>query len=227
MSTRARHERTAGPAHDAGPYLPGRGGLPAHRRAAADCRGCPLWEHATQTVFGKGDAAAWLLLVGEQPGDREDRQGEPFVGPAGRLLRRALEEAGIDMDTAYVTNAVKHFKFTRPPGGGRRRIHQAPDLREVAACRPWLLAELRLVRPEVVVVLGATAGRALLGPSFRVTRDRGALLSLPSEGTEAGPRVVATLHPSAVLRADDREGAYAGLVADLEVAAGVLAGSGP
>jgi DNA polymerase len=223
----ARHERTGGPAHDAGPYLPGRGGLPAHRRAAADCRGCPLWEDATQTVFGKGDAAARLLLVGEQPGDQEDRQGEPFVGPAGRLLRRALDEAGIDMDTAYVTNAVKHFKFTRPPGGGRRRIHKAPDLREVAACRPWLLAELRLVRPEVVVVLGATAGRALLGPSFRVTRDRGALLSLPMEGTEPGPRVVATLHPSAVLRADDREGAYAGLVSDLEVAAEALAGGGP
>jgi DNA polymerase len=223
----ARHERTGGPAHDAGPYLPGRGGLPAHRRAAADCRGCPLWEDATQTVFGKGDAAARLLLVGEQPGDQEDRQGEPFVGPAGRLLRRALDEAGIDMDTAYVTNAVKHFKFTRPPGGGRRRIHKAPDLREVAACRPWLLAELRLVRPEVVVVLGATAGRALLGPSFRVTRDRGALLSLPMEGTAPGPRVVATLHPSAVLRADDREGAYAGLVSDLEVAAEALAGGGP
>lgn len=146
-------------AYDAEPYLPGRGGLPAHRRAAADCRGCPLHEDATRTVFGKGDESARLLLVGEQPGDQEDRQGEPFVGPAGRLLRRALEEAGIDMDTAYVTNAVKHFKFTRPPGGGTRRIHKAPDLREVAACRPWLLAELRLVRPEIVVALGATAAR--------------------------------------------------------------------
>ncbi|MFE7760864.1 UdgX family uracil-DNA binding protein [Streptomyces sp. NPDC057438] len=222
----ARHERSDDRTYDAGPYLPSRGGLPAHRRAAADCRGCPLWEDARGTVFGKGDASARLLLVGEQPGDQEDRQGEPFVGPAGRLLRRALEQAGIDMDTAYVTNAVKHFKFTRPPGGGRRRIHKAPDLREVAACRPWLLAELRLVRPEIVVVLGATAGRALLGPAFRVTKDRGALLPLPLDGGP-GPYVVATPHPSAVLRADDREGAYAGLVSDLKVAADALAKTEP
>ncbi|WP_200304889.1 UdgX family uracil-DNA binding protein [Streptomyces adelaidensis] len=209
-------------AYDAEPYLPSRGGLPAHRRAAADCRGCPLHEDATRTVFGKGDESARLLLVGEQPGDQEDRQGEPFVGPAGRLLRRALDESGIDMDTTYVTNAVKHFKFTRPAGGGKRRIHKAPDLREVAACGPWLRAELRLVRPEVVVALGATAGKALLGNSFRVTKDRGALLPMPS-GQEDGPYVVATLHPSAVLRADDREGAYAGLISDLKVAAQALA----
>jgi DNA polymerase len=221
-TTPTRDERT----YDAGPYLPSRGGLPAHRRAAADCRGCPLYEDATRTVFGKGDESARLLVVGEQPGDQEDRQGEPFVGPAGRLLRRALEEAGIDMDTAYVTNAVKHFKFTRPAGGGKRRIHKAPDLREVAACRPWLLAELRLVRPEIVVALGATAGKALLGTSFRVTKDRGALLPLPPDG-EPGPYVVATLHPSAVLRADDREGAYAGLVSDLKVAAEALARTEP
>ncbi|UUU28957.1 UdgX family uracil-DNA binding protein [Streptomyces sp. CA-210063] len=224
-------------AYDAEPYLPSRGGLSAHRRAAADCRGCPLHEGATQTVFGKGNESARLLLVGEQPGDQEDRQGEPFVGPAGRLLRRALDEAGIDMDAAYVTNAVKHFKFTLPPGGGKRRIHKAPDLHEVAACRPWLLAELRLVRPEVVVALGATAAKALLGSSFRVTKDRGALLPMPPGGSdgasEAGedqadhPYVVATLHPSAVLRADDREGAYAGLVSDLKVAAEALAKSEP
>lgn len=213
-------------AYDAEPFLPSRGGLPAHRRAAADCRGCPLYEDATQTVFGKGDGSARLLLVGEQPGDQEDRQGEPFVGPAGRLLRRALDEAGIDWDATYVTNAVKHFKFTRPPGGGKRRIHKAPDLREVAACRPWLLAELRLVRPEIVVALGATAGKALLGGSFRVTKDRGALLPLPAEEAE-GARVVATLHPSAVLRADDRDAAYAGLVSDLRVAAEALAESEP
>ncbi|EMF51914.1 MULTISPECIES: UdgX family uracil-DNA binding protein [Streptomyces] len=225
-TTHTRDIRTDARTYDAGPYLPGRGGLPAHRRAAADCRGCPLWEDTTGTVFGKGDDSARLFLVGEQPGDQEDRQGEPFVGPAGRLLRRALEEAGIDMDTAYVTNAVKHFKFTRPPGGGKRRIHKAPDLREVAACRPWLLAELRLVRPEVVVALGATAGKALLGASFRVTRDRGALLPLPPDG-EPGPQVVATLHPSAVLRADDREGAFAGLVSDLKVAAEALAKTEP
>ncbi|WP_215453801.1 MULTISPECIES: UdgX family uracil-DNA binding protein [unclassified Streptomyces] len=209
-------------AYDAEPFLPSRGGLPAHRRAAADCRGCPLYEDATQTVFGKGDGSARLLLVGEQPGDQEDRQGEPFVGPAGRLLRRALDEAGIEWETTYVTNAVKHFKFTRPPGGGKRRIHKAPDLREVAACRPWLLAELRLVRPEIVVALGATAGKALLGGSFRVTKDRGTLLPLPAEGSR-GAYVVATLHPSAVLRADDRDAAYAGLVSDLRVAAEALA----
>ncbi|WP_086785999.1 uracil-DNA glycosylase family protein, partial [Streptomyces caniscabiei] len=151
-------------AYDAEPFLPSRGGLPAHRRAAADCRGCPLHEDATQTVFGKGDGSARLLLVGEQPGDQEDRQGEPFVGPAGRLLRRALPVLLV----------------------------------------PWLLAELRLVRPEIVVALGATAGKALLGGSFRVTKDRGALLPLPAEEAE-GARVVATLHPSAVLRADDRD----------------------
>ncbi|BBC38800.1 Uracil-DNA glycosylase, family 4 [Streptomyces graminofaciens] len=208
-------------AYDASPYLPSRGGLAAYRRAAADCRGCPLYENATQTVFGEGAESARLVLVGEQPGDQEDKQGEPFVGPAGRLLRQAAEEAGIDMDAAYVTNAVKHFKFVRP-GGGKRRIHKAPELREVAACRPWLLAELDLVRPEIVVALGATAGKALLGSSFRVTKDRGALLSLPVEGKDEQPYVVATLHPSAVLRADDREGAYAGLVADLEVAAEAL-----
>ncbi|MFF6782850.1 UdgX family uracil-DNA binding protein [Streptomyces sp. NPDC012510] len=218
--------------YDAEPYLPSSGGLAAHRRAAADCRGCPLHEDATQTVFGKGNESARILLVGEQPGDQEDRQGEPFVGPAGRLLRRALDEAGIDMDTAYVTNAVKHFKFTRPQGGGKRRIHKAPDLREVAACHPWLRAELRLVRPEVVVALGATAAKALLGNSFRVTKDRGALLPLPPDGPRTAaaddrPYAVATLHPSAVLRADDREGAYAGLVSDLRVAAEALAKTVP
>lgn len=226
MST-AKHAsatRESGQAYDAGPYLPSRGGLAAHRRAAADCRGCPLYEDATQTVFGGGSESARILLVGEQPGDQEDKQGEPFVGPAGRLLRRAAEEAGIDMDSAYVTNAVKHFKFVRPAGGGKRRIHKAPELREVAACRPWLLAELRLVRPEIVVALGATAGKALLGGSFRVTKDRGALLPMPGgEDGDDQPYVVATLHPSAVLRADDREGAYAGLVADLRVAAEALA----
>ncbi|MEU9364699.1 UdgX family uracil-DNA binding protein [Streptomyces avermitilis] len=202
--------------------MPKRGGLPAHRLAAAECRGCPLHENATQTVFGKGAATARIILVGEQPGDQEDKQGEPFVGPAGRLLDEALTEAGIDRDTTYVTNAVKHFKFTRTEGG-KRRIHKAPDLRELTACRPWLLAELHLVRPDVVVALGATAGKALLGRSFRVTKDRGTLIPLPDEDegrNEDGERyVVATLHPSAVLRSDDREAAYAGLVSDLKVAA--------
>jgi DNA polymerase len=212
-------------AYDAGPYVPKRGGLPAHRRAAAECRGCPLYENATQTVFGKGATTARIVLVGEQPGDQEDKQGEPFVGPAGRLLDKALTEAGIDRDTTYVTNAVKHFKFTLAEGS-KRRIHKAPDLRELTACRPWLLAELHLVRPDVVVALGATAGKALLGRSFRVTKDRGTLIPLPDEdehGHEDEERyVVATLHPSAVLRSDDREAAYTGLVSDLEVAARAL-----
>jgi DNA polymerase len=213
-------------AYDAGPYLPRSGGLAAHRRAAARCQGCPLYENATQTVFGKGSESARIVLVGEQPGDQEDRRGEPFVGPAGRLLGKALEEAGIDRDEAYVTNAVKHFKFTVTPGG-KRRIHKAPDLREVSACRPWLLAELHLLRPDVVVALGATAGKALMGSSFRVTKDRGALLRMPGE--EEGAYVVATLHPSAILRAfdEDREAAYAGLVSDLGVAAKALTESEP
>ncbi|MFE4999140.1 UdgX family uracil-DNA binding protein [Streptomyces mirabilis] len=210
----------AGPdPYDASPYVPQRGGLPAHRRAAAVCRGCPLFEHATQTVFGKGDPSARIVVVGEQPGDQEDRQGEPFVGPAGRLLRKALREAGIDVDAAYLTNVVKHFKFSQE-GPGKRRIHKAPSLREMSACRPWLIAELHLVRPDVVVALGATAGKALVGGSFRVTRDRGALIPMADE--DGGRHVVATIHPSAVLRANDREAAYAGLLADLKVAAKAL-----
>ncbi|MHA5055082.1 UdgX family uracil-DNA binding protein [Streptomyces sp. SD15] len=211
-------------AYDATPYLPKRGGLPALRRAAAECRGCPLHENATQTVFGNGAATARIVLVGEQPGDQEDKQGESFVGPAGRLLDKALTEAGIDRDATYVTNAVKHFKFTLSDGG-KRRIHKAPDLRELTACRPWLRAELHLVRPDVVVALGATAGKALLGRSFRVTKDRGTLLPLPEDegrNEDVECYVVATLHPSAVLRSDDREAAYAGLVSDLEVAARAL-----
>ncbi|WP_455359592.1 UdgX family uracil-DNA binding protein [Streptomyces sp. SYSU K21746] len=217
----------AGEAYDATPYVPRRGGLQAYRRAAAGCKGCPLFENATQTVFGAGDPAARIVLVGEQPGDQEDRQGEPFVGPAGRLLRDALKEAGLDQDPVYVTNAVKHFKFTVAERG-KRRIHKAPSLREVTACKPWLDAELELLAPEVVVALGATAGKALLGRSFRVAKDRGALLPLPArEGgdgraEEVKGHVVATLHPSAVLRSDDREAAYAGLVADLRVAADAL-----
>ncbi|MET8637936.1 UdgX family uracil-DNA binding protein [Streptomyces sp. NPDC004680] len=208
-------------AYDATPFLPHDGGLEAYRRAAEGCRGCPLYENGTRTVFGKGDAAARIVLVGEQPGDQEDRKGEPFVGPAGRLLDRALEEAGIDRGAAYVTNAVKHFKFT-VAGRGKRRIHKAPSLREVSACRPWMHAELDLVRPEVVVALGATAGKALLGSSFRVTRDRGSVIPMP--GSDDERCVVATVHPSAVLRADDRESAYAGLVCDLKVVARVLDG---
>ncbi len=172
------------------------------------------------------------MLVGEQPGDQEDRQGKPFVGPAGGLLDRALREAGLDADQSYFTNAVKHFKFSVATRS-KRRIHKPPSLREMAACRPWLAAELRLVAPEVVVALGATAGKALLGPSFRVSKDRGMLIPLVLEkaardgaGTETSlherAMVVATLHPAAVLRAEDREAPYAGLVSDLRVAAEAL-----
>jgi DNA polymerase len=187
------------------------------REAARGCRACPLWEPATQTVFGEGPATASLVLLGEQPGDKEDRAGRPFVGPAGRVLDDALAAAGIDRSAVYTTNAVKHFKH-KP--AGKVRLHQNPAAREVAACRPWLDAELALVDPEVVVLLGATAGKAILGSAFRVTRDRGRVLDWP------GPaRLIATIHPSAVLRAPDAEGRAAaldGLVADLRVAAGVL-----
>ncbi|WP_217133640.1 UdgX family uracil-DNA binding protein [Streptomyces sp. AC558_RSS880] len=206
-------------AYTAEPFVPARGGLPALRKAAADCRGCPLHRDATQTVFGTGDTDARVMLVGEQPGDQEDRQGKPFVGPAGRLLDRALEEAGIDPADAYVTNAVKHFKFTRA-APGKRRVHKSPTQREAAACGPWLAAELALVEPELIVVLGATAGKALLGSSFRVTQVRGTVLEEEIHGRPE--RLVPTVHPSAVLRADDRETAYRGLVSDLKVAAQAL-----
>ncbi|WP_116022015.1 UdgX family uracil-DNA binding protein [Thermomonospora umbrina] len=220
--------------HDAAPYVPDRADLAALRRAAAGCRGCPLYEDSTQTVFGAGESSSRVVLVGEIPGDQEDRRGAPFVGPAGRLLDRALEEAGIARDDAYVTNAVKHFKFTTPEGG-KRRIHRSPNAAEMAACRPWLLAELRLIEPEIIVALGATAGKALLGSSFRVTQQRGRLLPCPpldalgtrraAEAAEAVAEghIVATVHPSAVLRGDDRDAMYAGLVDDLRVAARALA----
>jgi len=171
-------------------------------------------------VFGAGGPAARVVLVGEQPGDVEDRRGQPFVGPAGKLLDRALDAAGIDRDTAYVTNAVKHFKFTLA-GAGKRRIHASPDAYEVAACKPWLEAELNALRPELVVLLGATAAKALLGPSFRVTQQRGVLIDGPP-GSDA--QLLATIHPSAVLRADDaaRDAAFDGLVSDLRTAAAAL-----
>lgn len=218
--------------YDATPFLPPRGGLPAHRRAAADCRGCPLHRDATGTVFGRGDPHARLMLVGEQPGDQEDREGAAFVGPAGRLLGKALREAGIDEEGVYVTNAVKHFKFTQEETR-KRRIHKAPSLRETLACRPWLEAELQLVSPELVVTLGATAGRALLGRAFRIGTHRGVPRPL-AEAVGAGGidasgyedlQVLSTVHPSAVLRARatrDGEDMYAGLVADLRTAAGRL-----
>ncbi|MFI1195735.1 UdgX family uracil-DNA binding protein [Micromonospora sp. NPDC020750] len=207
------------------------------RAAAGGCRGCELYRDATQTVFGRGGEDARVVLVGEQPGDLEDQKGLPFVGPAGRLLRRAVDDAGLDPSQLYLTNAVKHFRFELR---GRRRIHQTPDRVHVTACRPWLVAEFARLRPDVVVVLGATAAKALLGPTFRVTRQRGALMPWPASAEHpedfarvpvdsAGKvadapaaRLLATIHPSAVLRADNQDIAYAGLVADLTVAARAL-----
>src|SRR4051794_36825024 len=214
-------------------FVPQGADLDRLRRASLECRGCHLYENATQTVFSKGPVTARVVLVGEQPGDVEDRRGEPFVGPAGKLLDRAIEAAGLDPAATYTTNAVKHFKFT-PAAGGKRRIHATPDSREVGECRPWLVAEFGLLDPEIVVALGATAAKALFGPAFRVTKSRGMLLPWPAsaydpgqferadDGGHASAYALATLHPSAVLRADDREAAYGGLVADLRVAAGAV-----
>jgi DNA polymerase len=196
--------------------------LPVLAAAAHGCQACPLWERATQTVFGEGAAHAPLFLVGEQPGDQEDREGHPFVGPAGRLLSAALASAGIDRRDAYVTNAVKHFKWVVSGERGKRRIHQKPNAREIAACRPWLLAEIDAVRPQVIVCLGATAAQSLLGGGFRVTQHRGQ--AVPSS---FDARVVPTVHPSSILRARDSEtrarelGAF---VADLRAAAALVAG---
>jgi DNA polymerase len=196
------------------PFLPERRTLPALREAVQRCRGCALYANATQAVFGEGDAHADVVLVGEQPGDQEDLTGKPFVGPAGKLLDRALEEAGIDRGKTYVTNAVKHFKWK---ARGTRRIHQKPSWGEQTACRPWLEAEVAALEPRVIVPLGATAGQALLGRDFRVTRDRGRRLE-----SDLAEHVVATIHPSAVLRADDREAEFQALVADLRVVAGLI-----
>jgi uracil-DNA glycosylase family protein len=206
-------------------FVPADTDLDGMRAAVQKCRGCALYAGTTQAVFGDGPATARLVFVGEQPGDQEDRRGLPFVGPAGGLLYRALDDAGIDRDQTYVTNAVKHFKFTQE-GPGKRRIHQTPDQREVVACRPWLAAELRLIDPDVIVALGATAGRSLLGNDFRVTKSRGTAIPWPPPGMAAADRrsilLVPTVHPSAVLRATDRDVAYAGLVDDLKVAAQAL-----
>jgi DNA polymerase len=191
--------------------------LDSLRTEAAGCRACPLWEHATQTVFGEGPSSAELLFVGEQPGDVEDREGRPFVGPAGRLFDEALLDAGIERRRVYVTNAVKHFKWT---GRGKRRIHQKPNAAETSACRPWLDAELAAVSPRVLVALGATAAQSLLGRGFRVTKERG----VPVE-SDLAPAVVATVHPSSILRAageDARREAYDGFVADLRAVARLL-----
>ncbi len=207
----------------AGDFVPSGADLDGLRAAAQSCKGCELWEHATQTVFSAGALDARVVLVGEQPGDQEDRQGAPFVGPAGHLLVRAVDEAGIERSTIYRTNVVKHFRFTQD-GPGKRRIHQTPDRLHVEACRPWLRAELALLSPVVIVCLGATAAKGMLGASFRVTRQRGETFPFPPSTATAGPPwIMATIHPSAVLRADDTEQAYAGLVADLRIASGLLA----
>jgi uracil-DNA glycosylase len=197
------------------------------KAAAPSCKGCELYQDATQVVFGRGDAHARVVFVGEQPGDIEDQKGLPFVGPAGHLLRRAVDEAGMDPAHIYITNAVKHFRFELR---GKRRIHKTPDRVHIEACRPWLVAEFSLLRPEVVVVLGATAAKAMLGPSFRVTQQRGQVLPWPASAQHPADfpvepaKLVATIHPSAVLRADDRDKAFEGLVADLRVVAGELGG---
>jgi uracil-DNA glycosylase family protein len=187
--------------NDATPFLPERRSLATLREAAAGCRGCHLWRGATQTVFGEGLKRARVMLVGEQPGDKEDLAGAPFVGPAGRELDRGLVSAGIARDEAYVTNVVKHFKFEER---GRRRIHQTPKRFEIDACKPWLAGELEVVEPEALVLLGATAAKALLGSSFRLTQHRGELLE-----SELAPIVTATVHPSAILRERDDESRYA------------------
>src|SRR5438045_720363 len=187
--------------------------LSATRAAARDCTACHLYKRATQTVFGEGPKHATIMLVGEQPGDSEDVAGKPFVGPAGKILDRALAEAGINRNEVYVTNAVKHFKWEPR---GKRRIHQKPNSREIAACRPWLEAELRLVKPRLLVCLGSTAGQTLFGPSFRVTRERGKVLS-----SKLAPRNLATVHPSSLLRQPDEESRqreYNRFVVDLRAA---------
>jgi uracil-DNA glycosylase family protein len=194
-------------------FLPDRLTLTGLRDAARACTACPLYLTATQTVFGEGLQRAEVMLVGEQPGDREDLEGRPFVGPAGRLLDEALVEAGIDRDAAYVTNVVKHFKFEPR---GKRRIHQKPNWSEIGACRPWLDAELAVVSPKALVCLGATAAQALLGRQFRVTRERGRMLD-----SELAPLVLATVHPSSILRApaEERDRERSLFVADLGVVA--------
>jgi DNA polymerase len=201
--------------------------LPALHEAVQGCRGCDLYRDATQAVMGSGDADAAVMLLGEQPGDREDVAGEPFVGPAGKVLDRALADAGIDPEDTFVTNAVKHFRFERR---GKQRIHKSPSRGHVLACAPWLSAELEVVRPRGVVILGGTAGKAVYGSSFKVGEKRGRLIDWPTE-TFAVPQppewVLATIHPSAALRAENRDEMYAGLVADLRVAASALSDPPP
>ncbi|GEJ56332.1 UdgX family uracil-DNA binding protein [Anaeromyxobacter diazotrophicus] len=218
MARRTPHPADGGEAASAAPFVPAHASLARLREAAAGCRGCHLWERGTQTVFGVGGRGADVVLVGEQPGDREDREGHPFVGPAGRLLEAALAEAGLDRRRVYLTNAVKHFKWEPR---GKRRIHLKPNAAEVSACRPWLEAELEAIRPLAVVCLGATAAQALLGKGFKVTEHRGEVRS-----TALAPLVMATVHPSSILRARDdeaRRAERARFVQDLEVLRRALA----
>jgi uracil-DNA glycosylase family protein len=195
--------------------------------AAQSCKGCDLYLNATQTVFGEGSRKAEMMIVGEQPGDQEDKAGAPFVGPAGRLLDKALDAAGIDRKRTYVTNAVKHFKFTLPERG-KRRIHKTPSRTEVVACRPWLFAEMMSVEPDVVVLMGATAAQSLMGSTFRLSKHRGEALRLPvadeKKDLDIDPQVAVTVHPSSVLRGppEEREKAFDALVSDLRFAAGLL-----
>jgi uracil-DNA glycosylase len=201
-------------------FLPKHESLTALKRAAQSCEGCPLFRLASQTVFGDGPAPSDLMLIGETPGDQEDQQGRPFVGPAGRLLNEALSTAGLSRETIYITNAVKHFKWEER---GKRRLHKKPSSREIAACRPWLEAEIRVVRPRIIVCLGATAARTLMGPGFRITKQRGILWA--SEWCES---LVATHHPSAVLRTPQSEQRHRmrhELAADLSMAVAALKSS--
>ena len=210
----ARRDQSKDTPGTAEPFLPVRITLPAMRQAVQGCRGCDLYKNATQAVFGAGAKTATLMFIGEQPGDQEDLQGKPFVGPAGRMLDRALDEVGIDRSDVYVTNAVKHFKFTQR---GKRRIHGKPSARQVNACRPWLQAEIEIVKPRMLVALGATAAQSLFGPQFRVSKQRG----VPFESNWA-PWCMATVHPSSLLRAPDeasRREAWADFVRDCQVIA--------
>lgn len=214
------------PAHTAAEFVPDTRDIDRLADAASGCKGCDLYLDATQTVFGGGSPTAELMLVGEQPGDQEDKAGAPFVGPAGKLLDKALVQAGIDRERVYVTNAVKHFKFTLPERG-KRRIHKTPGRTEVVACRPWLLAELDAVKPDVLVLMGATAAQSLMGSTFRLTAHRGEALRLPATDEivdlDINPEVVVSAHPSSVLRGPpaDRQKAFDALVADLRLAAGL------
>jgi uracil-DNA glycosylase family protein len=199
-------------------FLPAKLTLPSLREAAAACHGCPLYKLGTQTVFGEGAKSSRVVMLGEQPGDQEDKAGKPFVGPSGQMLDDALDEVGIDRATVYVTNTVKHFKWEPR---GTRRIHAKPNAREIQACKPWLTAELQVVKPQMVVCLGATAAQALMGKEFRITKSRGQIF----HDTEWAPQLLTTVHPSSILRtpSEDRQAAYQAFVADLRIAATALA----